>query len=308
MSRLRRLLGPFYVTGAFWYRFATLAPRVLPGWAFVPVTMAFGFFFYCALFNVRQALIHNLAVVLGACGYWKSRYRGLRSLINFSLCFGDRYERLARPDRFRVIVDNEDHWRDVSRGEGGIILVTAHIGAWDVLSQMAPSDLARRVHVVREEEIDPAAQEVMARFVREHGHSNCVTHFASDDLTLGLKLKEALDRGEIVALQGDRPRIGSRIVKVSLFGREVSLPAGPAALARLAGVPLVPVFCFREKHYLYRVAFRSPIRVSATGDRAAAIAAATRSLGREIEWAISERPYQWFALGRVWPDQPPESA
>ena len=101
-------------------------------------------------------------------------------------------------------------------------------------------------------------------------------------------------------LQGARG--GSRAVEVCLFGRRFRLPAGPAVLARLSGAPLLPVFCFRERHYLYRIAFRPPVRVSAAGDAGAAVDEAARALGREIEWAIRERPDQWFALGPVWQD------
>jgi lauroyl/myristoyl acyltransferase len=57
---------------------------------------------------------------------------------------------------------------------------------------------------------------------------------------LGVLLAEALDRGEMVAIQGDRPRAGGRIVATTLFGRPFDVPAGPAALARTARVPLLP--------------------------------------------------------------------
>jgi KDO2-lipid IV(A) lauroyltransferase len=300
---VRRLLGPLHVTGAFWYRLAGLTPRYLPAWAFEPTEAAFSFFFYLSLHNIRRAIVANLEVVLGPAGFWQRQRRAVRTLWRFAQCFGDRYERCAFPDRFRVVVDGEEHWHAATGRGGGAILVTGHIGAWDMSSHLASRGLARRIHVVREEEIDPESQAVVEGLVREAGGPWCVTHFATDDPRLGLELRAALQRGELVALQGDRPRGRSRSVEAMLFGRPYRLPAGPAALARASGAPLLPVFCFRERHYLYRIVCRPLVRV--VGDGRAAIDEATRAVGREVEWAIGERPDQWFPLGPVW--DPPGS-
>jgi lauroyl/myristoyl acyltransferase len=298
VTGLRRVLGPFYTTGAFWFWFATMAPRYLPGFLFVPVETFFGVLFTGFLGRSRNAIQHNLVPVLGPCGFWAGQVRALRTLVNFARCFGDRYERLVRGSRFSVEVSGREHWEAAGEGGRGILLVTAHVGAWDAMSQLAPAGLNRVLHVVREEEMDASSQEFIRRLVREQGAPDCVTHFASDDPTLGLKLKQALERGEIVALQGDRPRAGGRSVVAHIFSQEIDLPNGPAALARLAGVALLPVFCFREGHYRHRIAFRPPIHV-APDPGPGPIEEATRALARNIEWAIRERPHQWFALAQA---------
>jgi KDO2-lipid IV(A) lauroyltransferase len=114
-------------------------------------------------------------------------------------------------------------------------------------------------------------------------------------------LKNALQQGHVVALQADRPRAGGRSIGALLFGRETRLPAGPPALARSAGVPLLPVFSFREGRRRYRVVVRPTIRVSSEDEKNQALARAAQRLASEIEWAIRERPHQWFCFGRLWP-------
>jgi lauroyl/myristoyl acyltransferase len=104
----------------------------------------------------------------------------------------------------------------------------------------------------------------------------------------------------VVALQGDRPRAGGRTVMTSLFRRPMPLPIGPAALARAAEVPILPVFNFREGRFLMRTVVRPPFQVAKTADRSADIAAAAHHLAAEIEWAIRERPYQWFCFRKLW--------
>lgn len=117
----------------------------------------------------------------------------------------------------------------------------------------------------------------------------------------GMELLDALWRGEIVAVQGDRPRAGGRSIDATLFGRPFPLPPGPAALARTADAPLLPVFVVREGRRRYRVVFRPPIRAPRTDDRAADLTATMRRVAAEIEWAIRRAPHQWFCFRRLWP-------
>jgi predicted LPLAT superfamily acyltransferase len=302
VGRIRRLIGPFHVTGVFWYWLPNLAPRCFPRWAFNPAERFFGFAFYFFLVNIRRAVRANLRVVLGPCGFWEGQRRAARTLSDFACCYGDRYESLAFPERFRVTLEGEEHWQRARASGRGLIFVTAHIGAWEMSSFLAASDTAMRFHVVREEELDPRSQRFMQELITRRTSPNCITHFAAGDPRLGLELRDALEKGENVAVQGDRPRVGSRTVPASLFGRPFAFPAGPLMLARVAQAPLVPVFTFREKHYVYRTAFREPIHVSAEGAAGPALAAAAAQLAVHVEWAIRHRPNQWFAFGEIWPE------
>ena len=110
----------------------------------------------------------------------------------------------------------------------------------------------------------------------------------------------ALRRGEMVGIQGDRPVTTGRSVEVELFGRPFALPAGPVALARAAEVPIVPVFCFREGRRRYRMVVREPIQVRSSDDPRADHEAALRLIAREVEWAIRQRPHQWFCFHNLW--------
>jgi KDO2-lipid IV(A) lauroyltransferase len=113
---------------------------------------------------------------------------------------------------------------------------------------------------------------------------------------LGIELLQALRRGEVVALQGDRPRAGQDSRMVPLFGRPVALPHGPAALARAAGVPLLPVFVYHVRRRHYRVVLRPLIEVGNGPDRDADLAAAMARIALELEGAIRRAPEQWFCF------------
>jgi KDO2-lipid IV(A) lauroyltransferase len=91
-------------------------------------------------------------------------------------------------------------------------------------------------------------------------------------------------------------------VPATLFGRPVRLPAGPVALARAAGVPILPVFVFREGRLRSRLVLRETIDVPDTGHARADIQEGIRLIAEHLEWAIRQRPQQWFCFRELWPE------
>lgn len=304
---IRRLLGPFYVTGIFWYRIHCSGVRVLPSWAIGFLITLFTSFFFVTLRNIRAAIAANLVPVLGACGWLERQRRIFRTMWSFAWCLTERYERLATRRKFRVEAEGIEHWRSLDGSQQGFILVTAHIGNWEVGSMLPAAEEQRTVHVVREAEGDPRAQRFIADLIRRAACGNYITHFAENP-QLGMALLDALRQGEVVALQADRPRAGGRTVEASLFGETFHLPVGPAALARAAGVPILPVFVFREGRLRYRCAIRPPIHVARTGDRQADVEDAVLRLAAELQWAIAGRPHQWFCFRNLWRDRSREES
>jgi KDO2-lipid IV(A) lauroyltransferase len=286
----------------FWYRFHFWGVSVLPGWAVGFVIAIFCSLMFVALRHVRRAIAGNLEAVLGPCGWWRRQLRIYRTMWEFSWCLTERYERLARGEGVEFEAEGEEVWKQLVASGEGCLLVTAHLGHWEVGSFLASSIGLRRVHVVREEEGDPQAQEFIRGLISGEEGPTYSVHFArGDDPALGAKLLSALRRGELVALQGDRPRTGARAIEVPLFGRPFTLPVGPAALARASGAALVPVFVFRTGRGQARVVVRPPIRAAQTADRPRDVEGVLRALAGEVEWAIRQRPHQWFCFRELWP-------
>jgi lauroyl/myristoyl acyltransferase len=302
---IRRLLGPFYVTGIFWYRFHCWGVRFLPSWGIYLLMPLFVGFFSLTLRNIRNAIAANLVPILGPCGWLEHQLRIFRTIWTFSWCLTERYERLNTDRKFRMSADGMEHWRELDVPDRGFILVTAHIGNWEVGSMLPASEKQRKVHVVREAEGDPRAQRFISDLIRRASCDNYITHFAEDP-QLGMTLLGALRQGEVVALQSDRPRAGGRTVEAELFGEAFPLPMGPAALARAAEVPILPVFIFREGRLSYRAAIRPPIHVPRTADRQADLENTVSKLAAELERAIAGRPHQWFCFRKLWGDRRPE--
>lgn len=302
----QKLLGRFHVTGVFWYKLLNFGVSILPrgGWnLIVPVFMSF---FFVSLIKIRRAIASNLEAVLGPCGWMEAQRRIFRTMWEFSWCFLERAESMSGTRHVTFSIDGEEIWNEVTESDSGFITLTAHIGNWETGARVPSSKSERTVHLVREREIDPRAQEFIRGLIEDQAQDiKFKVHFAAGgDPSLGTELLNALRDGNIVALQGDRPRSGGRTESVELFGRPFDLPVGPAVLARVAGVPLMPIFVFREGRQHSRIVIRNVIEVDRSRDRGADVSAALGKVAANLEWAIRERPHQWFCFRELWPPGP----
>ena len=222
--------------------FSTI-PR-LPKWVHPPIAVVTALLFFFLLKDERKAVAHNLRRVTGAGRarvIWKT-YQVFYSFCDLmvSYCYvpNATHEQLLAmlvdPDRGQDTID-----RCLSIGNG-LIVWTAHVGNWEMGSALPAIREDRVVNLVREGELDPESQAFIEGLLQGLGGPRYRTHFAADDPRLGLTLFEALRRGEIVALQADRPRAGGQAETVELFGTPYPMPVGPVVLARSSGAPLVP--------------------------------------------------------------------
>jgi lauroyl/myristoyl acyltransferase len=297
----RRLLGDYHVTGLFWYRFHKWAVETLPAWTLWPVILIFTTFFFFTIFNIRRAIASNLSVVLGPCGFLERQRRIYATMWAFAWCLTERYERLTTDRPFRQTIESLEHWNAVADRASGFVMVTAHLGMYEIGSMVPTAHGPRHVNLVREPERDPRAQDFIRESVRAVEGARYTMHFQSDDPLQGMVFMDALRRGEIVAIQGDRPRAGGRTVDATLFGRTLALPSGPAALARTAEVPMLPIFSLREGRRRCRIVVCPPITVPRTANREADLTWAMGRVAAAIEGAVRAAPHQWFVFRELWP-------
>lgn len=298
-GRVARLLGPLHVTSVLWFRGIAFGARRSETFKrlVIPVMTTL---FWAALWSIRRAVAGNLAAVLGPAGWLGRQRRVWRTFYSFAWSQTERYERLFTDLGFDIGLEGAERWERLSRAPKGLVLVTGHVGNWEMASAQPASAEGIDLHVVREEELDPRAQQWIEARLRARMSGGDHIHFAKDDPFLGLALREALERGEVVALQGDRPRTGGGALEIELFGRPYALPVGPLALARQTGAPVLPSFVHRLGRRRYQVAFHPPIEVARTPDRHADLLAAARSLAGELETAIRRSPHEWYVFRALW--------
>jgi len=211
---------------------------------------------------------------------------------NFAVCFADLVvanRRRDLPAHLLRDIRGGEHLTEAGGDGRGIVVLTAHLGNWELAGRLLARMLPRPTHVVVAPEASPAVE----RFLRTA--PGAVRFVTRRDPTSVLTLVGALRRGEVVAMQGDRG-LGNRCdVPTSFFGSAAPFPLGPFVLARAAGVSVVPSFCILERDRRYTIAVEPPIPV-AEGFEVEALARWVSTL----ETVVRAHPEQWFNFFDAW--------
>ena len=251
---------------------------------------------FAAMPRERRAARRNLERVTGRRGN-ASRLLAFRLFYNFSK-FMVAYTDLVpfRPGRLEAWTEGTAEAAailDALLAEGkGLVVVTLHLGNWEVGLRLLARRGAPVTVVLRPEEGEgPARFESAAR-----ADAGIRIVAAGESAWSGLDTLLVLRRGGIVAVQADRS-FGPMPERVILFGAPVDLPAGPVALAQASGAPLLLVCCLIRGHHRYRLWLDGPLRVG-RGEHEAR--RAMGELARRIERVVGAHPTQWFNFYDVW--------
>ncbi len=219
-----------------------------------------------------------------------------RVFSHFAMCFADlistnRVAPALEPLLARV--EGRERLEAAMAERRGLIVLTAHLGNWELAGRLLALRSSRPTHVLVAAEPDPGVE----RFLR--GSRAPVRFVTRSSPTAVVTLLAALRRNEIVALQGDRA-LGTRgDVAVPFFGAPAPFPVGPFALARAAGAPVVPAFCVLGADRRYTITLGELIRVAPEGE-----IAALGAWVRVLEGAVRRHPEQWFNFFDLWSAAP----
>lgn len=287
----------FGVRGVFWRQFLRWATINVPPWIDPPILG-----FWTALFVLlwsagRRGVMHNLRAIKPGSTWIVNLFRAYRVMWNFAWTIADnvRFKELrATPDWDFVGVE---HFDELRTREGGAIILTAHMGSYDLGAQLFAETTTRRIVMVRAPEVDPETRRHEEELHRRTVGDAIKIDFSTRASELALDLLHAVQDGEIVAIQGDRVTPGISSLPATLFGKETIVPAGPFALAMAARVPIYPLFIIRLGRRSYRLLVCAPIEVRRTRDRAEAFNTAVEQWTRSLEQVIATSWYQWFEFG-----------
>ena len=209
---------------------------------------------------------------------------------------------MATPEHTRFAIDGEPHWREATAGGRGAVLVTAHLGPWEIVDVFGrrgrTPDRARRARRGdRSASRRRSSARWSARIRRSRRDALRRRRPASRDRDWRRRCAAASSwrcRGIGRARAGGRSRRRSS-------GSRCRCPSGLWRWRAPPDVPLLPVFSFREGVREGRTVIRPPITIARTADREADLGGCRRISWRaEIEWAIRERPHQWFCFRKLW--------
>ncbi|KGD92198.1 glycosyl transferase [Achromobacter sp. RTa] len=186
-------------------------------------------------------------------------------------------------------------------GEGrGQILVGSHLGNIEVCRALAERTGALKLNVLVHDK--HAAR--FSRMLNDAGGGLRMIQVSELDAPTMLDLAQRLDRGEWLAIAGDRvPLEGDRTAPVEFLGATALLPQGPWLLAGLLRCPVNLLFCTRHGRR-YRVSmerFSDGIEWT-RATRQARIADSAQRYAARLAAHCRQAPLQWFNFYPFWKD------
>jgi predicted LPLAT superfamily acyltransferase len=198
-------------------------------------------------------------------------------------------------NKFTYNFDGEENLRDiVSRKQGGVLL-SAHIGNWDIAGH-----LFKRLDTLINIVIFDGEQEKIKEFLDSVTGKKSVKFIViKNDLSHIYEISEAVKNNELVCMHADRFLEGNKTFTAEFLGEKARFPMGPFVLATTFKVPVSYVFAVKESNMHYHF-FASRIKDYEHADKRNDMQEMLLEFTKEMEMKVKLYPEQWFNYYNFW--------
>ena len=242
-------------------------------------------FYKSAVDNVKN----NLALVFPDASETKLSHMTRQLFRNYSKYLVDygRFTWMKKTDILKQITyfDGREKLQSALQMNRGIILLTAHLGNWELGGIFFESyGLTTNIITAPDENIEIAS---IRSLYRERFGVKTITIGTSPFSTM--QLTRALENKEIVAMLIDRYHEKNHGVSTEFFHKPTTFPRGPFILSRLTGAVIIVAFVIRERDG-YRGIIEGPFEMTDEKDEHVIL----RKVINILEKHIIMYPDQWY--------------
>ena len=260
------------------------------------IFVAFWYFLFdrkaikASMFYYRE--IHNQS-------WWQARKNTYISFYRIGQVLLDKVALLSNfTKRFTFSFDGEHLLRQMAAENRGGILLSAHVGNWEIAGQLLQR-LDVPVNIVMFDNEYQSIKQLLNSVMEERSFKTIVI---KDDFSHLIAMHKAIKNKEFICIHGDRfiERNKDKTEIINFMGEDARFPRGPFELTARFKIPYIFVYGFKEtnKHYSF-YAFRGPEN---TGNHLDIIKEYTKNL----EKMVYRYPKQWFNFYEFWERQQKE--
>jgi KDO2-lipid IV(A) lauroyltransferase len=263
---------------------------------------AIGGLAYAATPRLRRVGLRNLALAFPekAEAERESILRGMYRQLGWQLaefCQMPSYT-LERASKF-IRYEGLEHYRAAKQRGQGVLVLTGHLGAWE-MSSFYHSLAGYPMGMVIRRLDNPWVNRLVNDIRTQHGNRV----LPKDDFARGLI--GAMRAGETVGVLMDTNMTPPQGVFVDFFGHAACTASGVARVALRTGAAVLPGFLMwepAEKKYVLH--FLSELPLADTGDAEHDAITNTQTFTTALEDVIRQYPEQWLWVHRRWKTRPP---
>lgn len=264
---------------------------VMPAYAVLRIAAAYYFLFSYSSSRPSFKYFHTKI----GFGRWKSLISVYKNYYIFGQALIDKVVVMSGiPNKFTFEFEGESYLREIiAAGKGGIML-SAHLGNWEVAGHLFQR-LETKINVVMFDGEHEHIKQYLSSITGERIVNIIVI---KDDLSHIYAINDALNKQELVCMHADRFLEGNKTAKVSFLGEDARFPVGPFLLATTFRVPVCMVFACKESHTHYHLYATQPKEYYV--HRRQGMDIAMKDFVQELEVKVRKYPEQWFNYYDFW--------
>ena len=286
----------FVVESVFWRKVIDGTVGHVPAIFHRPLIWFAAIVFFFVASPARKALLRNLKLIQPRSSRPANYLRVIQIFVNFGWSLTDTAAYRILKARFRYEFEGMRFLDQLASAKSAIVL-TAHMGSYDLAAALFSQKFHRVVRMVRAPESDPQAAEHVGLALREASAGAIQVGYSDDGTALAFDLLNALRAGDIISMQGDRVAGDVARANVNFFDQEIALPNGPFVLSLVAEVPIFPLFIVRTGYRKYKIVAREPIICARRSESRDEIMAEAMHQWASVLQAITRTYWpHWFAF------------
>jgi predicted LPLAT superfamily acyltransferase len=229
-------------------------------------------------------------------GKWPALGSAYRTYYQFGQSLIDKVAMQSGMDTpFTFDFDGEQYLREIVAGGKGGMLLSAHVGNWEIAGHLLKR-LNTTINVVM---YDGEQEQIKAYLEKVTGGRNMQLIIIREDLSHIYDISEALQKNQLVCMHADRFMEGNKTMTMNFLGAQAQFPAGPFVVATSFAVPVSFVFAFKETSRHYHFYATPPQALSAT-QKKDQVKELLDKFVREMETKTRKYPEQWFNFYDFW--------
>lgn len=206
----------------------------------------------------------------------------------------DRFAMFAGKS-FDIKIKGYENFLHLSEQEDGFVILSSHIGCYEVAGYSLASKTKRFNALV----FGGEKATVMEGRQERLGKNNIRMIPVKPDMSHLFLLNEALDNHEIVSLPADRIFGASKSLSVDFLGAKAHLPMGPFSVATMRGFNVIAVNVMKTSALGYTV-YVSPISYDKEAPRKIQMQQLADGYAAELESRVRQYPLQWYNFFDFW--------
>ncbi|MDD5285570.1 MAG: lysophospholipid acyltransferase family protein [Desulfuromonadaceae bacterium] len=174
----------------------------------------------------------------------------------------------------------------------GVICVSGHCGNWELVSLSFKQHLNENVWAIARKQNNPYLNSIVEKMRMGYGNKVIYTRSAAKSVLGVIK-----NRG-VIGMLTDQAVFEDNGVLIEFLGRKAWANKAPIVFAHKTGVPIIPVFDYRDNH---RHVLTFHPEYSLCGDRTEeGVCKDIQALARYLEDFICAHPANWYWVHRRW--------